>query len=146
MSAAHTPMPSGLDIPVVPVKMPQSAIDSAIPLMGFDFGPDLFHLLAFDFGNDGGAIGIYRKGDDFCARISLDALAEFWLRANGNAAIAKATGLPLKTALRDAGGDPLKIVAACEASAAMWSPAIQSEAAALGATLDSDSLEQGDAS
>ena len=28
-------------------------------------------------GDDGGGIGIWKEGDDFCARISLDALAEF---------------------------------------------------------------------
>jgi len=31
----------------------------------------------FDFGDDGGAIGIQREGDNFCARITLDSLAHF---------------------------------------------------------------------
>jgi hypothetical protein len=34
-------------------------------------------VLAFDFGDDGGALGIWREGDTFCARINLDALAIF---------------------------------------------------------------------
>ena len=39
--------------------------------------PLIYHVLAFDFGDDGGAIGVWREGDAFCARISLDALAMF---------------------------------------------------------------------
>ena len=69
-----------LNIPVRPMQMPQGG-KPPVRLMGFDFGPHLFHLLAFDFGDDGGAVGIWREGDSFCARISLDALAEFWKSA-----------------------------------------------------------------
>jgi hypothetical protein len=46
-------------------------------LMGFDHEGAIYHLLCFDFGDDGGAIGIWKEGDDFCARISLDDLANF---------------------------------------------------------------------
>jgi hypothetical protein len=69
---------AALNIPMKSIKLPQATIDSAIRLMGFDYGEHLFHVLAFDFGDDGGAIGIWRDGSKFCARISLDALAEFW--------------------------------------------------------------------
>lgn len=92
MSAQHTQGPLvGLNIPMQPIKLPQSVIDSAIRLMGFDYGPDLFHVLCFDFG-DGGAIGIWREGDEFCARISLDALAEFWCAAKESAKCGGGTG------------------------------------------------------
>ncbi len=84
----------GLSVPMQAIKLPKPDIDRAKPLMGFDYGPDLFHVLCFDFGDDGGAIGIWREGDDFCARISLDALAEFWGNAKAAGAIAKATGEP----------------------------------------------------
>lgn len=46
-------------------------------LLGFDFGSDIYHVIAFDFGNEGGAIGIWREGDNFVARITLDALVAF---------------------------------------------------------------------
>lgn len=80
----HTPL-TGINIPMQPIQLPQSSIDNAIRLMGFDFRGDLFHVLAFDFGDDGGAIGIWREGDEFCARISLEALAVFWLTAKESA-------------------------------------------------------------
>jgi hypothetical protein len=41
----------------------------------------MYHVLAFDFGEDGGAIGVWKEGDDFCARVSLNDLAEFNRRA-----------------------------------------------------------------
>lgn len=93
MSAQHTP--GSLPVPSMPmraVKLPKSDLARAKRLMGFDYGPDLFHVLCFDFGDDGGAIGIWREGDEFCARITLDALAEFWASAKAAGAIAKATG------------------------------------------------------
>jgi hypothetical protein len=62
---------------MTPMRLPAQTLAQAKPLMGFDFGERLYHVLAFDFGDDGGAIGIWREGSDFCARISLDALAEF---------------------------------------------------------------------
>lgn len=74
-----------LNIPVKSVKLPTSDLLRAKRLMGFDYGTDIFHVLCFDFGDDGGALGIWRQGDQFCARISLDALAEFWR-------VAKASG------------------------------------------------------
>lgn len=82
MSAQHTPQP--LSIPMRAIKLQPSALDSAKRLMGFDYGPDIFHVLCFDYGDDGGAIGVWRQGDEFCARISLDALAEFWASAKAN--------------------------------------------------------------
>lgn len=62
---------------LTPMRLPEQALAQAKPLMGFDSGEHIYHVLAFDFGDDGGAIGIWREGSDFCARISLDALAEF---------------------------------------------------------------------
>lgn len=66
-----------LNIPMRRMQMPKGS-KPPVRLMGFDYGEHLFHLLAFDFGDDGGAVGVWREGDNFCARISLDALAEFW--------------------------------------------------------------------
>ncbi len=59
------------------MPLPVQTLDQAKRLLGFDYGDDMYHVLAFDFGDDGGAIGIWKEGDDFCARISLDSLAEF---------------------------------------------------------------------
>jgi hypothetical protein len=70
-----------INIPMKKVLLPQSDLARATPLLGFDYGPNLYHVLAFDFGDDGGAIGIWREGDNFCARISLDALAAFHAQA-----------------------------------------------------------------
>jgi hypothetical protein len=70
-----------LNIPMKSIKLPQSDVARAKPLLGFDFGEHLFHVLAFDFGDDGGAVGVWREDSEFCARISLDALAEFWIQA-----------------------------------------------------------------
>jgi hypothetical protein len=66
-----------LNIPMNKMLLPESALSQAKPLLGFDLGEDIYHVLAFDFGEDGGAIGIWREGDNFCARISLDSLAAF---------------------------------------------------------------------
>lgn len=85
------------------VKLQPSDIAGAKPLLGFDYGPDLFHVLAFDFGDDGGAIGIWREGDEFCARITLDALAEFWANAKAAGAIANAPGTDPGSEKRQAG-------------------------------------------
>jgi hypothetical protein len=63
------------------MPLPQRSLDQAKRLLGFDFGDAIYYVLAFDFGDDGGAIGIWKEGDNFCARISLDALAEFHARA-----------------------------------------------------------------
>ena len=63
----------------MPLKM--SDLDSAIRLMGFDYGDALYHVLCFNFGDDGGAIGIWREGSTFCARVSLNDLALFWMQA-----------------------------------------------------------------
>lgn len=59
------------------MPLPPQTLEEAKRLMGFDYGDALYHVLLFDFGEDGGALGIWREGDDFCARITLDALAEF---------------------------------------------------------------------
>ena len=60
--------------------MPQA---SAAPkmLMSFDHGSDIYHVMLFDFDNEGGALGIWREGDEFVARISLDALVDFNIAA-----------------------------------------------------------------
>lgn len=57
--------------------LPDGTLDQAKFLLGFDYDGSLYHVIAFDFGDDGGAIGIWKEGDEFCARISLDAMAEF---------------------------------------------------------------------
>ncbi|MBY4947047.1 hypothetical protein K6V92_10495 [Cupriavidus respiraculi] len=59
------------------VLLPHSDLRKAKPLLGFDYDGSIYHLLAFDFGDDGGAVGIWREGDNFCARITLDSLADF---------------------------------------------------------------------
>ena len=59
------------------MPLPEQTLAQATRVLGFDYGDHLYHVLVFDFGDDGGAIGIWKEGDDFCARISLDALAEF---------------------------------------------------------------------
>ena len=65
------------DIELRKMLLPPATLAAAKPLMGFEYGDDIYHVLAFDFGGDGGALGIWREDDDFCARISLNALAEF---------------------------------------------------------------------
>jgi hypothetical protein len=64
-----------LNIPMKKMLLPENGRVKS--LLGFDYGNDIYHVLVFDFGDDGGAIGICREGDNFCARISLDSLAEF---------------------------------------------------------------------
>ncbi len=54
-------------------------IARAKPLVGFDHGSDIYHVLLFPEG--GGAIGIVREGDNFCARLSLDSLVAFHQQA-----------------------------------------------------------------
>lgn len=66
-----------MHIPMKAVPLPETDIARAKPLLGFDYDGQLYHVLVFDFGDDGGAIGILREGDNFCARISLDSLAQF---------------------------------------------------------------------
>jgi len=61
--------------------LPESDLAKAKFLLGFDYDDAMYHILAFDFGADGGAIGIWREGDDFVARVSLNDLAEFNRRA-----------------------------------------------------------------
>lgn len=57
--------------------LPEQTLAQAKRLVGFDLGQDFYHVLLFDFGDEGCAIGIWQEGDNFCARISLDALATF---------------------------------------------------------------------
>lgn len=64
-------------IPMQKMLLPQQTLAQAKRLMGFDYGEAIYHVLCFEFGDDGGALGIWKEGDDFCARISLDSLAEF---------------------------------------------------------------------
>ena len=68
-----------MKIPVTKVLMPESAKETM--LMGFDYGDDIYHVMAFDFGDAGGALGIWKEGENFCARISLDSLVAFNLEA-----------------------------------------------------------------
>jgi hypothetical protein len=72
---------SDFTVPATRMLLPPSTLAQAKPLLGFDHGNDIYHVLAFDFGDDGGAIGIWREGSDFCARISLDGLAAFYAHA-----------------------------------------------------------------
>lgn len=65
-----------MQIPVTKALMPQASAEPKM-LMGFDVGDDIYHVMAFDFDNEGGALGIWREGDNFVARISLDALVDF---------------------------------------------------------------------
>lgn len=87
-----------LNVPVRQMQMPQGG-KPPVRLMGFDYGPHLFHLLAFDFGEDGGAVGVWREGDKFCARISLDSLAAFWQQAKDDRAAAPDAGRELHRAV-----------------------------------------------
>jgi hypothetical protein len=80
-------------IPMKSVPLPQSDLRRAKRLLGFDYGSSLYHVLAFDFGTDGGAIGIWCEGDNFCARVTLDALAEFHATAKAMRAQADAEAL-----------------------------------------------------
>lgn len=69
-----------MKIPVTKVLMPEASEDPKM-LLGFDYGDDIYHVMAFDFGDAGGALGIWKEGDNFCARISLDSLVAFNLEA-----------------------------------------------------------------
>lgn len=66
-----------MQIPIKKVLLPESYLRRAKPLVGFDVGEDIYHVMLFDFGDDGGAIGVMRQGDNFCARITLDSLVAF---------------------------------------------------------------------
>lgn len=68
-------------IPMKKVLLPESQLSAAKPLLGFDYDGHLYHVLAFDFGDEGAALGIWREGDNFCARITLDSLAAFHAEA-----------------------------------------------------------------
>ena len=64
-----------MDIPMKKVLLPDSDIRNAKRLIGFDYGDHLYHVVLFC--DDSGAVGVYREGSNFCARITLDALAQF---------------------------------------------------------------------
>ena len=49
------------------VLLRDARMADAKPLVGFDYDGGMYHLLLFDFGDDGGAVGVWREGDDFCA-------------------------------------------------------------------------------
>ncbi len=53
--------------------------DAVQILVGFEYAGENYEILLFDFGDQvvGGAIGIWRVGDNFIARLGLDALAKF---------------------------------------------------------------------
>jgi hypothetical protein len=73
-----------ISIPMSQVLLDPMALSEAKPLVGFDYGDHLYHVLLFHIGKDGGAIGVWREGSNFCARITLDALAAFAEQADAN--------------------------------------------------------------
>jgi hypothetical protein len=73
-----------INIPMSQVLLDQQVLSEAKPLVGFDYGNHLYHVLLFPIGKDGGAIGVWRDGSNFCARITLDALAAFAEQAQAN--------------------------------------------------------------
>jgi hypothetical protein len=73
-----------LNIPMSQVLLDPQALSEAKPLVGFDYGDHLYHVLLFPIGEDGGAVGVWREGSNFCARITLDALAAFAEQAHAN--------------------------------------------------------------
>jgi hypothetical protein len=73
---------SGLNIPVSKTLLAPSSLDDAKPLVGFDLGDELFHVVLFP--ENDGSIGIFKDGENFCARIMLDALVEFWRQARAS--------------------------------------------------------------
>lgn len=68
-----------LNIPVGKTLLVEGDMAKAKPLVGFDHGEDIYHVLLFPEG--GGAIGVIREGDNFCARLSLDSLVAFHQQA-----------------------------------------------------------------
>jgi hypothetical protein len=80
-----------LNIPMTQVLLDPQVLSEAKPLVGFDYGEHLYHVLLFPMGDDGGAVGVWREGSNFCARITLDALAAFAEQANANSNIATQT-------------------------------------------------------
>lgn len=66
-----------IDLKKVLLPVPNNADEEPKMLLGFDYGDDIYHVMAFDFGANGGALGVMREGDNFVARISLDALVAF---------------------------------------------------------------------
>ena len=73
--SARTSESTTIELKTMPLQ--HGDLSRAKRLLGFDYGDNVYHVLCFDWGDDGGAIGIWREGDDFCARITLDALVEF---------------------------------------------------------------------
>lgn len=71
-------------IEVSKVLLRDANMEDAKPLMGFDYDGGMYHVVLFDLGEDGGALGIWREGDNFCARITLDALAAFHAQAKAS--------------------------------------------------------------
>jgi hypothetical protein len=70
---------SGINITISKTLLPDSEMAKAKPLVGFDYGDSLYHIMLLP--DAGGAIGIMREGDKFCARITLDSFAEFCEKA-----------------------------------------------------------------
>jgi len=73
-----------LDIKIKKQLLPVQTLDQAKRLVQFDYDNALYWILLFNFGDDGGALGIWKEGDDFCARLSLDTLADFNRRAKAD--------------------------------------------------------------
>ena len=70
---------SNMKIPVSKMLLQPGSMITAKPLVGFDVGPDLYHIVLFPEGD--GSIGVYKDGDIFCARLSLDSFVAFYAEA-----------------------------------------------------------------
>jgi hypothetical protein len=53
--------------------------DAVQMLVGFEYAGENYEIVLFDFGDQvvGGAIGVWKIGDNFVARLGLDALVRF---------------------------------------------------------------------
>lgn len=70
---------SNMKIPVSKMLLQPGSMITAKPLVGFDVGPDLYHIVLFPEGD--GSIGVFKDGDNFCARLSLDSFVAFYAEA-----------------------------------------------------------------
>lgn len=68
-----------MKIPVTKMLLQPGSMQTAKRLVGFDVGADLYHIVLFPEGR--GAIGVFKDGDNFCARLSLDSFAAFYAEA-----------------------------------------------------------------
>lgn len=89
------------------VPLPPELRGQAKPLCGFNFDQDMYHVLLFDFGDDGGALGVWREGDDFCARIPLDSLVDFCMIAKADHETTDPNARAISVAELTAGSAPI---------------------------------------